>query len=885
MKNIMIFVLVLVLISCKKEAKIYVDNIPAEGISLNTWQILGPFQTESKDYYLGVDNLKQFGFDENTISYNDFLSIRPKNTSPKLKNLLVASGLVTDFNQVYQINQSASISGNVYCMCTIKSSNEKNLKLNFSSQDGSKVWINHQLILNSDGYQELDIYRYYLDIHLMKGDNILLVKINNIRKREWKSYASLENESFEGEKKHRKTFSAVYGIDYLKRSVILNDSLKLIETLPLNKYSLEIAGSYIKPLMKDSISDFLNTSVNISNLKNGLYNAKFFAFRDTFTQVFYKGDIVDTIQKTINKINKFILKPRVKHSFDAVCFRVKHLLKPNNMGTFTYEKRDWDKKLLSLFNQLQSYNRCLESQETIGRHTAGPLLKAYKSKIDNNLQYYRVQIPNGYKKENPVPVFVAISSVIRWYPSYLESWRVADVCWFESFGHMANKYNMIVLQPHNRTIDLNRNTIDEADFWEVFEDLRKDYNIDTSRIYLNSECQSCEEVLRFAVKYPDKFAAIATVAPNIVKSNIDNVWVQHNNPINYFRNISNLPFVNFHSKYNPHTPAKKSEELNQWAQEAGLTKFEYHRTSEISGTETIECLDEIFRFCKKFSVISSPSEVNFSTSQMKYNKSFWITLNEIVAAENATIEAKISNNTLSIKKQNIVSYTIDLATLPFNKDKPLKVVEDGKVVYEAFPQTKVLTFNPLPKNQLIKNSKIEGPFANVFTNSFIVVPGTNGKKAENEKIKAMADTLNRYWKLRYFDGLRIKPDKDITKKDIAESNLILLGGTTSNLVFEKIKGMLPVAASNTAITIGGRLVKGDNLGYYVIYPNPLNPKKYVAIISYNNTNYISLGFENFGSYNFDDVSNYGWFDYKVWDAKNPSNSVMEGYFDSRWHLN
>jgi len=888
MKNIVIFVFVLVLISCKnsckKEAKIYVDNIPAEGISLNTWQIVGPFQTESKDYYLSVDNLKQFGSDENTISYDDFVSIQPKNTSPKLKNLFVASDILTDFNQLYNINPDASINGNVYCMCILKSDRDKKLKLNFSSKDGAKVWVNHNLVHYVDVIEALDNYKYYLDINLKKGVNTLLIKVNNLEGKGWKLFASLENENEEGLVKFKKTFSCLFGLDYLKRSVITKDTLQLNEALPKGKYFISIVNLSKTILLNDTITDFINKPIIVASLKDGLYKTILYTLNDTFTQPFYKGDIEDTIHKIIDKIDNYKIEYPTKQNIQALCFRFKHLQKSANMGRFVSNKREWDKKMLYIFKQLNYYHNLL-SKHISGKHSSGDFLKSYISKIDNNLQYYQVHVPESYKKEKPLPLFIEIPPQIGRYPSYLETMRVADIALFESLSRMSNKYNMIVLQPHNRTLAINSNTISEADLWEVIDDLKKDYNIDTTRIYMTSECVTCVDLLRFAVKHPDMFAAIVTVAMPLSKSSVDNAWVQHNDPTNYFKNIINLPFLNFHSKYNPHTPIKFSDDLNIWVNQAKLKNFEYRRTSELNVTEGDECREETFQFCSKYKVNVSPAEVFFKTSQTKYNKSYWITLNEIVAAENATIEAKISNNTLSIKKQNIVSYTIDLATLPFNKDKPLKVVEDGKVVYEAFPQTKVLTFNPLPKNQLIKNSKIEGPFANVFTNSFIVVPGTNGKKAENEKIKAMADTLNRYWKLRYFDGLRIKPDKDITKKDIAESNLILLGGTTSNLVFEKIKGMLPVAASNTAITIGGRLVKGDNLGYYVIYPNPLNPKKYVAIISYNNTNYISLGFENFGSYNFDDVSNYGWFDYKVWDAKNPSNSVMEGYFDSRWHLN
>ncbi|WP_423127502.1 hypothetical protein [Gaoshiqia sp. Z1-71] len=46
-----------------------------------------------------------------------------------------------------------------------------------------------------------------------------------------------------------------------------------------------------------------------------------------------------------------------------------------------------------------------------------------------------------------------------------------------------------------------------------------------------------------------------------------------------------------------------------------------------------------------------------------------------------------------------------------------------------------------------------------------------------------------------------------------------------------------------------------------------------------NAGFISLGSENSGSFN--DVSNYGWYDYKIWDDR-PHHINEKGYFDLLW---
>lgn len=129
---------------------------------------------------------------------------------------------------------------------------------------------------------------------------------------------------------------------------------------------------------------------------------------------------------------------------------------------------------------------------------------------------------------------------------------------------------------------------------------------------------------------------------------------------------------------------------------------------------------------------------------------------------------------------------------------------------------------------------------------------------------------------------KVKTDKQITKEDILARNLLLIGSEQSNTVFKSISKNLPLKVSSANVQISNKNTNGNSLCYYMIYPNPLNRNKYVGIISYNNKNYISLGFEDKEKLRFDDVSNYGWYDYKVWNYKTPEKEMMAGFFDNGW---
>ena len=77
---------------------------------------------------------------------------------------------------------------------------------------------------------------------------------------------------------------------------------------------------------------------------------------------------------------------------------------------------------------------------------------------------------------------------------------------------------------------------------------------------------------------------------------------------------------------------------------------------------------------------------------------------------------------------------------------------------------------------------------------------------------------------------RVKTDAEVTEKDIAESHLILFGSPEGNTLMARVLPKTPVQiVSPSEIRVGDRTFKGESLGISFIYPNPLNPKRYVMI--------------------------------------------------------
>lgn len=76
-------------------------------------------------------------------------------------------------------------------------------------------------------------------------------------------------------------------------------------------------------------------------------------------------------------------------------------------------------------------------------------------------------------------------------------------------------------------------------------------------------------------------------------------------------------------------------------------------------------------------------------------------------------------------------------------------------------------------------------------------------------------------------------------------------------------------------------MEGKNLGFYLIYPNPSNIQRYVAVLGSNNPKNFNIWPERKNINIFQDISDFGWYDYKIWDNSSPL-KTRSGYFNGQW---
>ncbi len=880
-QKILFLSLIAVCYSCQKEVApnepiIAIKSIPDEGVTINKWQVLGPFPTDIKEGAINVDNLDTLGYKESTIRFNDFLFIASSDSnyiSPIdscFKNQFINSGPIPlEYKNIPGIPQN--FIGNYYLACKIHCRKNISTRLHFSNGTGQKIWLNHELINSDDRIEPIASYRYFIPVSLKEGDNLLLIKINipNVLS---EMYVRLENES----PRAMERYYGLHNHHILESSnIIWTNNIKLDVVFPPSDGEITIYDRNDNLLFKDSIyKDSLKWVRSISHLKNGDYLVKAKIDNIVLSQDIYKGDVQDSIQKIIAKLENYETSQKTQNNINALLYRFNHLLRK------TYKS---DMKFVTLFTQIRDIYYALHEGDKPFNHKKGNFIRSYISEIDSSLQYYRLHVPSSYNKNNPMAAVANIPAIISNLP-YLESFRVANNKLSDFFQDLAEKYNMIVIEPGARRYKHpNYNAIEEFEYFAILKDIEADYNIDSNRLYLASTCSGGNEMIKMAIKYPDKFAAIATIAPEIIiRENFENPWKKANYPASFLNNIKQLPFLDIHSIINRHVSIIFSENLNELAQKHQLENFHYQRLiNEYPKYDLDDFYDELFAFVNEYTLNTSPKEVDFTTNQLSFNKSFWFTINDMGIPGEAHVKASISGNKLTILKKNITAYTIDLTTLPYNKNKRLKVIDNDNEVFYGTPNDTVLYIGPVIKpGTTIKTSKACGPLAQLFNQKFIVVKGTSGNLAEKDSLNAIAETFKQTWYNRYFTQCIIKNDTDITDYDIKNANLFLLGTPTSNSFINTIKNEIPLIINDNSITIKGQRVPGKKLCFYMVYANPKNKNMLIGIIGYNNPECISLGSENREWFN--DVSDYGWYDYKIWNFNENKHPWLSGYFNSSW---
>jgi hypothetical protein len=554
--------------------------------------------------------------------------------------------------------------------------------------------------------------------------------------------------------------------------------------------------------------------------------------------------------------------------------------------------------------------RQLASRQTPWLATPGPTALGYLSALDGSVQPYGVYLPQTFSERSPQ----------RWR---LDTWfhgrdeRLSEVKFVDGVlasGGPFTRPDALVLLPYGRFCNGSK-LAGEVDFFEALADLRRRFRIDDDRIVIRGFSLGGASAWHLGAHFAWQWAAVAPGAGfsetpvflrTFEKEALQPAWWQeklyqlYDAPA-YAENFRNVPVVAYSGEIDKQ---KQAADLMAGAlARVGVplvhvigpqTAHKYHPDAVVTINRLVDALAGRGRD-------PLPRRVSLATPTLKYNRQAWVVVDALERHwEHATVEAELgdNDNVVTARTHNVTALTLDMPSglCPFAAGRLTTVRLDGQRLAAAAPRSDrswTVHFRreggrwkagELDDAQLRKRHDLQGPIDDAFMSSFVIVtPSKDGRSpAVDRWVKAEQMRAIGEWRRQLRGEPRVRRDIDLPPEEIAAHNLVLWGDPSSNKVLEKIAGKLPIQWTAEGITAGKKHFPGAGHALMAIYPNPLNPRRYVVLnsgVTFREYDYLN---------NARQIPKLP--DWAVVDVTTPPDShfagkiVEAGFFGERWEL-
>lgn len=543
-------------------------------------------------------------------------------------------------------------------------------------------------------------------------------------------------------------------------------------------------------------------------------------------------------------------------------------------------------------------------------HSAtGLVVRGYKSRIDHSIQPYGLVVPASYAADAITPRRLDI-----WFHGRDE--KLTEIKFLtdrqRSYGEFLPE-NAFVLHLYGRYCNANK-FAGEVDLFEALAEVKRNYRIDENRILVRGFSMGGAACWQFAVHYPGQWAGAAPGAgfsetPEFLK-------VFQNEPINppwweqklwrmydctdYAINLFNCPTVAY---------SGESDKQKQAADiMARALRQEGIELTHIIGPNTAHkyepgAKEEINRRMDSIATTGRnpfPREIKFSTWTLRYNECHWLEVEGLAEHwERARVDASIKGNgTIEVTTRNVTQLRFDFpaGACPLDMTRAPEVILDGKKILAPpvmsdrswkvrfyLERGRWRVAQDLPPG-LRKSPGLQGPIDDAFMDSFVFV--LPSRKARNERVQKWVEQEQaraiEHWRKQFRGEARVIKDSELTDDLVKDAHLVLWGDAESNQVIQRILPQLPIMWEAAQVRVGEASFAASTHVPVLIYPNPLNPSRYVVFNSgftFREYDYLN---------NARQISKLP--DFAILDISVPPNAryagrvVHAGFFNEQWQV-
>ncbi len=769
----------------------------------------------------------------------------------------------------------------VYCESFIESNMDQEVAFLMGMEEAAKVWVNNKLCYKDRTKGYLVKNKVAFVVPLKKGRNNVLIKLYSLGSKRF--HLDVSSVKYARDNAIGANFYSISNKYLFKEGDSLYLRINNPDFIPVKKAAklsiLNINDSIVLNKRLNSAGQWI---VPLKLLKPGIYNARLITDKDTLSHAFVYGDYKNLLNEMMQKARPFTKTDLQKINIETLYKRFNYL---DSFGIKNKYDEALERKMGNTAFDLGKIVQALQFKSEAFQHVSGRHLRTFRSKVDEAEDYYMLYIPTKYKKGHKVPLVVMMPYVTKQVPFYT-SFRVSDIDRIEYLQMLAEKYGFAIVWPNSRIYDrYNLGSVVTTSTFEAVNDVKKNYSIDKDRVYVYGDCSGGLQALLIANRFPSYFAAVGVEGPEMgaveVGGGLDPA-VTYNGLLKKVENFKNIPVLLMHSQNDQKAPYALSEKLYKDLDSLGGTvilsnmnnpeKAKDYKVGKMIFENLI--MNNIFKFFEG-KKRRNPDTVTFSTYQLKYHKAYWMSLYDIERNGKASLTAiSKGSNEIEIATKNINELAVNVFEVPgIDKNEKVKIVHNNAVVYDNYCRkgSVYIWAKKSSRTAFKKSMFVEGPVNHVFGNSFLVVKGTQGNALSRSYLDAALDTFTNNWKSAYFAGCKIKKDTELSPADIQHNNLILFGTGENNLYSRKVWNYLPLKTNAESVSLKGKNYNGPNVAYTMVYPNPLNPKKYILLVGANSNKIPALMIK--------DLSLKGWYDYEIWQD---STMVSNGTFNRNW---
>ncbi|HYE19280.1 MAG TPA: hypothetical protein VEA69_12595 [Tepidisphaeraceae bacterium] len=502
----------------------------------------------------------------------------------------------------------------------------------------------------------------------------------------------------------------------------------------------------------------------------------------------------------------------------------------------------------------------LKAGKTPWLETSGP--RGYVSTIDNSIQPYLVAVPKSFDPKNKDKKY-RLDFFFHGRNEKLTELEMISGKGQEAPTNPPDE-NRFVVWPYGRYCNANK-FAGEIDTLEVLADTKRLHAIDDNRVLATGFSMGGAAAWHHAVHYADRWAAVSPGAGfaetrRYQRMDASGEWAAlapwqlklmhlYDCP-DWALNLTMVPTIAYSGELDKQ---KQSGDVMEEALKTLGYKLERvwgpkteHKYEPAAKKDLANRLDAYAAKGRN----PVPAEIRFTTYTLRYDRMFWVYVNGLGRHwEQATVDAKLTPDhsiTATTKNVTEIGFLFEPGQFPGTPNSTAAITVDGdklsapvaadgslRAAFIRLPSGRWSIHLPKPRPGPRKIHGLQGPIDDAFLSSFLIVKPTGkplnptvGKWADHELAHATAE-----WRKIFRGEPRVKSDTDLTADDIANHNLILFGDPASNAALAKVAEKLPIKWTADAITVRDQTYPAASHAPILIYPNPLNPQKYVVLNS------------------------------------------------------